>query len=1142
MSVESTTLKQTLTNPPLYGDQERSVTSNSASSILNIHVSNFHVRVNCTPEMKQRFSSLDVKVIAHELSNSLVTLRLANIYDLSSKIFLLKFAKPDNKKQMIIDSGFRCHLTSFSRATAAAPSDFVTRLRKYLKTRRVTCVSQVGTDRIIEFAFSDGQYRLFLEFYAAGNIILTDKELNILALLRIVAAGEGQEEQRAGLKYSLDNRQNYGGVPPLTKQRLHDALKRALDREDDALIAVKKQKKKGADALRKALAVSITEYPPMLVDHAMRVTDFDATLKPGDVLQSDALLNHLLRSLQEAQRVVQQITSLEVAKGYIIAKRGKGEAQQGIGEAGSDRKNLLYDDFHPFRPRQFEDDPTCIFMPFEGFNNTVDEFFSSIEGQKLESKLHERELNAKKKLEAARVDQARRLGGLQEVQELNIRKAGAIEANVERVQETMDAVNGLIAQGMDWVEIGKLIELEQKRNNPVAASIKLPLKLHENTISLLLDEERFADDEDSAYETDSSVSDSEDEDPKKRLAKDIKDNRLVIDINLGESPWSNARDYYDQRRSAVLKEKKTLQSSSKALKSTEQKIAQDLKKGLKQEKAVLRPVRRQVWFEKFTWFISSDGYLVLGGRDAQQNEILYKKYLRKGDVYVHADLHGAATVIIRNNVSTPDAPIPPSTLSQAGTLAVASSNAWDSKAGMSAWWVNADQVSKSAPTGEFLPTGSFMVRGRKNFLPPAVLLLGFAVLFQISDQSKARHVKHRIYDEGPTVIGSQDTRTFDEDPTQGSMTSLEYDNTSNGENEDTDDSEDDEDDESKSAADRTNPLQSSHGDEDAILPFDQEMSQVRMAEDEALDVERLGIEESSPIEDVVKGSDDQESSDDGAEAENSENGEDDQDPASTTSSSTKEQANIPSTGKQLQKGPAPRTRGKKSKAKKKAAKYKDQDEEDRLLAQQLYGAAAGCSKAEAEAKAKAEHQAEIEFQKERRKAQHLRAQKKTAEHEEIRKAMLAAGEDTALEDDEAEKMTALDAFVGMPLPGDEIIEAIPVCAPWAALGKYKYKAKLQPGSQKKGKAVKEILTRWISVADSSASGKGSKFIDEESRDTERMWPREVELLRGWKAEECINVVPVGKVRVMMAGGSAAQANSAQKGKGRGGKGGKKGGR
>ena len=91
---------------------------------------------------------------------------------------------------MVIDSGFRCHLTDFTRVTASAPSQFVTRLRKYLRSRRVTSIAQVGTDRVIEFQFSDGQYHLFLEFYAGGNIVLTDKDLGILSLLRIVPAGE----------------------------------------------------------------------------------------------------------------------------------------------------------------------------------------------------------------------------------------------------------------------------------------------------------------------------------------------------------------------------------------------------------------------------------------------------------------------------------------------------------------------------------------------------------------------------------------------------------------------------------------------------------------------------------------------------------------------------------------------------------------------------------------------------------------------------------------------------------------------------------------------------------------------------------------------------------------------------------------
>jgi len=35
-------------------------------------------------------------------------------------------------------------------------------------------------------------------------------------------------------------------------------------------------------------------------------------------------------------------------------------------------------------------------------------------------------------------------------------------------------------------------------------------------------------------------------------------------------------------------------------------------------------------FEKFFWFISSENYLVIGGRDQQQNELIVKKYLDEG--------------------------------------------------------------------------------------------------------------------------------------------------------------------------------------------------------------------------------------------------------------------------------------------------------------------------------------------------------------------------------------------------------------------------------------------------------------------------------------------------------------------------------
>lgn len=133
--------------------------------------------------------------------------------------------------------------------------------------------------------------------------------------------------------------------------------------------------------------------------------------------------------------------------------------------------------------------------------------------------------------------------------------------------------------------------------------------------------------------------------------------------------------------------------------------------------ARIKQMRKVFWFEKFHWFITSENYLVIGGKDAQQNEALVKRYLKKNDVYLHADLHGASSVIIKNPLIPPEnisKPIPPLSLSQAALMTVARSAAWDSKMLISAYWVHANQVSKSAPSGEFLPTGSFMVRGKRS--------------------------------------------------------------------------------------------------------------------------------------------------------------------------------------------------------------------------------------------------------------------------------------------------------------------------------------------------------------------------------------------------------------------------------------------
>ena len=63
----------------------------------------------------------------------------------------------------------------------------------------------------------------------------------------------------------------------------------------------------------------------------------------------------------------------------------------------------------------------------------------------------------------------------------------------------------------------------------------------------------------------------------------------------------------------------------------------------------MEQLRKVYWFEKFDWFVTSENYLVIAGKNAQQNEVLVKRYMNKSDIYVHAEINGAATTIVKNH-------------------------------------------------------------------------------------------------------------------------------------------------------------------------------------------------------------------------------------------------------------------------------------------------------------------------------------------------------------------------------------------------------------------------------------------------------------------------------------------------------------
>ena len=154
------------------------------------------------------------------------------------------------------------------------------------------------------------------------------------------------------------------------------------------------------------------------------------------------------------------------------------------------------------------------------------------------------------------------------------------------------------------------------------------------------------------------------------------DSSALVDIDIGLSAQANARKYFTKKKTAATKVVKTVQSHEQAMKSAEKRA----KQAMRDVNTIARIVkqRKVFWFEKFFWFVSSENYLVIAGRDQQQNELVVKKYLGPNDVYVHAEVQGASSVVIKNHQGAGN-PIPPKTLNEAGQMALCYSVAWDSK-------------------------------------------------------------------------------------------------------------------------------------------------------------------------------------------------------------------------------------------------------------------------------------------------------------------------------------------------------------------------------------------------------------------------------------------------------------------------------
>ncbi len=188
---------------------------------------------------------------------------------------------------------------------------------------------------------------------------------------------------------------------------------------------------------------------------------------------------------------------------------------------------------------------------------------------------------------------------------------------------------------------------------------------------------------------------------------------MRITIDFTKSLEQNASEYFNQAK----KSKKKIEGAKKALSHTKiklDKLEQNIKKKeLEEKQRQQKVIRKKAWYEKFRWFYTSENMLFIAGRDATTNEIIIKKHTDKEDLVFHSELPASPFGVLKTESKKPSEKC----IEECAQFVACYSKAW--KTGVTVadiFYVNPDQVSKEAPSGEFIGKGSFMIYGKKTIL------------------------------------------------------------------------------------------------------------------------------------------------------------------------------------------------------------------------------------------------------------------------------------------------------------------------------------------------------------------------------------------------------------------------------------------
>jgi len=644
--------------------------------------------------MKDSMTGFDVRAVSLELdawSGAYVKKAYMPHYE---QIVLRINPKESEQFDLVIVRGQRVYTSKRDRPMPMTPPSFAMVLRKHLKNARLTKVEQVGFDRVLMFRFDtkNGQRSLSVELFRNGNVILMDE--NDVIIQPLTHASYSGRTIKKGEVY----------VPPpaaIDPYKLTlESLKEVFDESDRDLVSTLG----GKINLGGIYANAVCEHAGFEPNSATNDADVSVILNA---------LKHFLETLNSSRT------------GYLILKSTK-EYDEKTLDAMITMETLDAKATTTLRETAVEATPLLLPSHSGVQSYQCASLCSAIDAWKGHHDANALARREQEKLDAA----APGRGHSTEVEKLERRlkqQEQALSGFAKKI-EKQQAIGHAIQE--HWTHVETI--LQQAREAVDKQGWKPVLKGLKENIWV---------DSGNAAERTMMV----------RLPDDDGQPGQAFTLYLDDSVHQNAQRYFE----AARKQKDKTAGATNALEDTKVAFKRAQKKEAKQKASGrMQTVRRskRLWFEQHRWSIISGGHLLVGGRDAKGNDSIVKKHLSGGDMYLHADIHGAPSCSLRASqgfalVDEPYGQLPPGVpsyklvdklgderidddkLEEAATLALCWSRAWNGGgAHGTVFAVKPAQVSKSAQTGEYVGKGAFIVRGQRQWFKDLDVQIGIGLV------------------------------------------------------------------------------------------------------------------------------------------------------------------------------------------------------------------------------------------------------------------------------------------------------------------------------------------------------------------------------------------------------------------------------